>query len=216
MDGDNLSNGLGGHGKRVVSLAESGGQREVWIDLAQALVVDNKEGVDVLRHLLDTVKGLVNLLGTLEAEGDGDNTHGEDTHLLRNAGNNRGSTSAGATTHAGGDEGHTCTVAEHGLDVLKALLSSLAGTLGLVAGTETLGTELQMDGHGRIVECLCVGITKDESNVVDAFAVHVVDSIAATAADADNLNDAVLLLRLTEVEDIYCVFFHNFYYLLFT
>ena len=70
-----------------------------------------------------------------------------------------------------------------------------------------------MDGHWRVVECLCVGITKDEGDVVDALAVHVVDGITATAAYADDLDDAVLLLRLTEVEDVYCVVCHILYFL---
>ena len=40
---------------------------------------------------------------------------------------------------------------------------------------------------------------------MDAFAVHVVDGIAATATDADNLDDTMFLLRLAEVEDIECI-----------
>ena len=37
---------------------------------------------------------------------------------------------------------------------------------------------------------------------MDAFAVHVIDGIAATAAYADDFDDAVFLLGLAEVKDI--------------
>ena len=59
-----------------------------------------------------------------------------------------------------------------------------------------------MYGHWRVVECLCVGVAKYEGDIVDAFAVHVVDGVAATATNTDDFDNAVLLLRLTEVEDI--------------
>ena len=36
---------------------------------------------------------------------------------------------------------------------------------------------------------------------MDALAVHVVDSIAATATDTNHFNDTVFLIRLAEIED---------------
>jgi hypothetical protein len=37
---------------------------------------------------------------------------------------------------------------------------------------------------------------------VDAFAVHVVDSVAATASYTNHLDDAMFLFGIAEVEDI--------------
>ena len=111
VDGDNLGNRLGCHRERVVGLAESIVDREVGIDAAQALVVDDEQGIDVLGHLLHAVEGLVNLLVALETEGDGDDAYGEDAHLLGDLGDDGCGTGAGAATHAGGDEGHAGAVA---------------------------------------------------------------------------------------------------------
>ena len=82
VNGDDFRDRLGGHGERVVGLAESCHEREVGIDLTQTLVVDDEQCVNVFCHLLDAVECLVNLLGTLEAEGYGDDADGEDAHLL--------------------------------------------------------------------------------------------------------------------------------------
>ena len=140
--GNDLGNGLGGDAERVVGLAEGGRQREVGIDFTEALVVDDEQGIDVLGHLLYAVERLVNLLGTLEAEGDGDDTYGKDAHLLGDACDDRSSTSTRAAAHAGGDEGHARAVAQHGFDVVEAFFGSLPCALRLVARTESFGTEL--------------------------------------------------------------------------
>ena len=94
----------------------------------------------MLGHLLHAVQGLVNLAVTLETEGNGDDTDGQDAHLLRHTGYHGSGTSARATAHTGGDEGHARAVSQHILDVVETLLGSGTSLLGLVAGTKTLGT----------------------------------------------------------------------------
>ena len=148
MNGDNLGNRLGGHAQRVVGLSESIEHGQLGIDLAQAFIIDNQQGIHVFRHLFHAVEGLVDLLRSFETEGNGDDTHREDAHLLGDAGNDGGCTSARAATHTGGDEGHLRAVAEHVLHILNAFLGSLTGFLGFVTGSKAFLTQLQMYGYG--------------------------------------------------------------------
>ena len=57
-----------------------------------------------------------------------------------------------------------------------------------------------MNRNGRVVKCLIVGVAEHEGYIVDAFAIHVVDSIAATASYTNHLDDAFLSFWLAEVE----------------
>ena len=155
----------------------------------------------MLGHLLNAVEGLVYLLGALEAERNGDDAHGENVHVLAGLGNDGRGTRTGAAAHAGGDEGHLGAVVEHAADVVDALEGGLAGARRTVSGPETLLAELQVHGHGRVVEGLGVGVAEHERHVVDALAVHVVHGIAAPTTYADDLDDAVLLVGVAEVED---------------
>ena len=148
MDGDDLGNRLGSDGEGVVGLAEGIEEGEVGVDLAQPLVVDDEQGIDVLRHLLHAVESLVNLAVALESEGDGDDAHGEDAHLLRHLSDDGGCAGAGAAAHAGGDEGHAGAVAEHILDLVEAFLCSSTGTGRTVAGAKAFMAQLQLHGHG--------------------------------------------------------------------
>lgn len=102
----------------------------------------------MLCHLLHAVEGLVDLLGTLPLEGNRDDTHGEDAHLLADAGNDGGGACTGAAAHTCRYEYHLRTVVQHGLDILSTVLGSLAGFLRTVAGTKTFGAQLEVAGHG--------------------------------------------------------------------
>ena len=57
------------------------------------------------------------------------------------------------------------------------------------------GTELQTVGDGAVAQGLAVGVAYYEADIVDAFVIHVLDGIAATAAHADDLDDTGFLLR---------------------
>ncbi len=85
------------------------------------------------------------------------------------------------------------------MNVLQALLGSGARLLRTVACAQALAAQLQLHRHGRVVQCLVVGVADDEGHVVYALFVHVVHSVAATAAHADDLDDAVLLLGDVEI-----------------
>ena len=138
MQGDDLGYRLGGDRERVVGLSEGIEKREFGVDFAQSLVVDDEQGVDVLRHLLHAVECLVNLAVAFEAEGDGDDAHGEDAHLLRLLCDDGCCAGASATAHAGGDEGHARAIVEHVVDVLQAFLGGGTCLFGTVAGAKTL------------------------------------------------------------------------------
>ena len=153
----------------------------------------------MLRHLLHTVERLVDFLVALEAEGDGDDANSEDAQVFRLTGNDGRCSSACSSTHTGRDKGHASAVVEHVAYVFDAFLSGLTGPFGFVAGSQSLFSQLQMNGHGAVVEGLVIGIAEHESDIVDAFAVHVVDGIASTATYANDLDDAFLFFGLTEV-----------------
>ena len=97
--------------------------------------------------------------------------------------------------------------------VFDALFGCLAGFLGLVACSESLLAQLQMDGHGRVVECLVIRVAQHERHVVDAFAVHVVHGIAATATNTNHFDDAILFLGFTEIQYIE-IWFHILLFLI--
>ena len=82
VNGDDFGNRLGCNAQSVVGLSKGIEYRELWINLAEALVVDNQQSVDVLRHLLDTIESLVDLAVALETEGDGNDTNGKNAQLL--------------------------------------------------------------------------------------------------------------------------------------
>ena len=199
VNGDYLGYRLGSHAESVVGLAEGIEHGELGIYLAQPLVVDYEQCVDVLRHLLYSVESLVDFALALEAEGYGNDAHGQYLEFLRHASYHGRSSRSRSAAHAGSDEGHLGAVVEHIAYGIDGFLGSLARLLGLVACSESLVAELQVNGHGRVVECLVVGIAEHERHVVDAFAVHVVHGIAATAAYTNHLDDAFLLLGFTEV-----------------
>ena len=142
----------------------------------------------MLGHLLDAVECLVDLLVAFEAEGNGDDAHGEDVHLTGALGDDGCRSGAGTTSHAGSDECHTGAVGEELLDLFDGLEGCLTAFLGLVARTKAFA-HLEFVGHRRIGQRLAVGVAEDVGHVVDAFVVHVGDGIAAAATDAHNLDD---------------------------
>ena len=58
---------------------------------------------------------------------------------------------------------------------------------------------MEMDRYGRVVECLGICIAKYETHIMDAFLVHVVDCIAATATNTDDLNIGAFLFGFAEI-----------------
>ena len=141
----------------------------------------------------------------LEAERYGHDAHGEDAQLLGDACYDGRCTCACAAAHAGCDERHLGAVVQHLAHRLKALFGCLAGFRWLVACSQTFLAELQVYGHGRVVEGLCIGVAEHERHVVDAFLIHVVDGVASAATNTYYLNYTVFLVWLTKIEDVWCV-----------
>ena len=201
MNGDNLRNALCCDAQSVIGLGKGIEDSQVRIYFPESLVVDYEQRIDVLCHFLDTVESLVNLLRTLEAEGNSDYTHSEDAEFLAYSCYYRSGTSTCATTHAGSDERHLGSIAEHVFNVVECLLGSLTCTFMLIASTESFFSQLQMHRNWRVVECLVVCVAEYESDVVYAVAIHVIDSVASTSANAYYFYYAVALLFLSEVEN---------------
>ena len=57
-----------------------------------------------------------------------------------------------------------------------------------------------MHGHGRVVQCLAVGVAKHERDIVDALVIHVVDGVSATATHADDFDEAAFFLVLAKTK----------------
>ena len=102
----------------------------------------------MFRHLLYSIKSLVDLAVSFETERNGDDTYCQNTHFLGNTGYDGSGTSSCTTTHSGCDKGHTCSVIKHILNVVKTFLSCLASFFRLVSGSESFLAELQMHRHG--------------------------------------------------------------------
>ena len=172
----------------------------------------------MLGNLLHTVESLIDFLVALELEGNGDDADGQDASIFGTLSNDGSRTCTGAAAHACRDEHHACAVVEHRLDVFDALLSPETPHSRVVACPKAVLAQLQVIGDRRVAECLLIRVAHDIGHVVYAFAVHVVDGIAATAAYAHHLDDA-RVLRLTEIEvdashGLYCLIFCHSYVVL--
>ena len=153
----------------------------------------------MFRYGIHALEGLQYLRFLLEAEGDGDDAYGEHPGGLCLAGDDGRGAGAGAAAHAGGDEHHLGVVVKECLDGLDAFLSLLGCFGRVVAGAKTRAAQLYLDGDFGLGQRLGIGVAKGERHIVDALAEHVLYSVAATAADADDLDD-LFLCRLSVVE----------------
>ena len=132
--------------------------------------------------------------------------------FLRDPGDHRRGAGAGAAAHAGGDEHHV-RAGEVVADLVDHLLGGGAPDLGLRAGAEPFGhLHAHLDDalglrHG---ERLGVGVGDDEIDALEPGGDHVVDRVAAGAADAEHGDPR---LQLTDVGNFQidghgCLFCH--------
>ena len=141
-----------------------------------------------LLQLVDAGFGDAHAAHALELEGLGDDADGEDAELARRAGDDRRRARAGAAAHAGGDEDHV-RAREMIADLVDHLLGRGAADLGLRAGAEPLGDrEAHLDDALGLAtgQRLGVGVGDDEFDALEAGLDHVVDGIAARAADPEH------------------------------
>ena len=125
---------------------------------------------------------------TFEVERLGDDADGENAHLARDLRDHRRGARAGAAAHAGGDEAHM-RAGEMLANFFARFFRGGAADFGLRAGAEAFG-DLQAhldDALGlRRGERLRVGVGDEEIDAGQAGGDHVVDGVAAAAADAAN------------------------------
>ena len=205
--GDDFGNTLGGREKDIIGEAESFGDVEV-TKSAEFVVVDDDDGVDMLAEFLDTSFGLVAAFLAFEGEGAGNDGDDEDflvllgleVDVLGYFGDDGSRASAGAAAHTGGDEEHLGVVGDGFLDVFSLVGGSFAGALRLIAGAEAEVTKRNLVGDRRGIEGLHVGVADDEVDAFDTLTVHVVDGIATTATDTNDLDVGRLVFRGVESE----------------
>ena len=154
----------------------------------QVLVRDDDQGIDKGLHLLDPGFGLSHAALSLKVEGLGHHTDGQDATLAGSAGDHGCRTGASAAAHAGGDEHHVAIgkLAHHGFD---ALFGGSAPDVWLRAGTKSLRNrraKLDLAAGKRMRKRLSIGVRNEEINPVKVGIDHVVDGIAAGAANTDN------------------------------
>ena len=209
MNGDYLCNTLSCYGEGVVSLSKGLHHRQLTIDGAQAFVIDDEEGIDILSHFLNTVESLVDFACTLEFERNSNNTYGKDIKGTAFACYNWCCTCSGTTTHAGCDKRHAGAVIEHVTNLLDTLFGSIAGPFRAVAGTKAFLTQLQMDGHRRVSKSLGICVTKNKGYIMYSLAIHVVYCITTTTTNANDFDDAFILGHRTEINNVChsCLFF---------
>ena len=122
-----------------------------------------------------------------EVERLGDDADGEDAHVARGLGDDGCGAGAGAAAHAGGDEHHV-GAGEMIADFVDDFLGRGRADIGLRTGAEALGDlgahlhDALRLGHG---ERLRVGVGDDEIDPLQSGGDHVVDGVAAGAADAE-------------------------------
>ena len=174
--------------QHVVGVGESLVLSHVVAEHVEQLVVqDDDQRVDVRLELRHAGVGRLQAARAFEVERLGDDADGEDAHLARHPRDHRRRARARAAAHAGGDEEHVRAVYRLADAVHCFFRRRLAG-LGLGARTQPGRAELDQMVRGRAVECLRVGVGADEIDALHAFLNHVLDGIAAAAADADHLD----------------------------
>ena len=120
--GDDVADALDALAEDVVHDPEGVEHRGVLLDdVAQAVVGDRDQGVDLALELLGGLLGDQLAPGALEGERLGDDADGQRAELLGDLGHDRCRARAGAAAEAGGDEHHV-RVAERLGDLLAVLL----------------------------------------------------------------------------------------------
>ena len=170
-------------------------------DPEQVLVRDHEQRIDMLLQLDDAGLGIAHAALALEMEGLGDDADGEDAEILGGFRDHGGRAGAGAAAHAGGDE-HHMRAAQVIADFVDHLFGRRAADFRLRTRAETFG-DLHAHLHDalglRHGQRLGVGIGDDEVDALQPGRDHVVDGIAAAAADTEHGDSR---LQLPDVGDL--------------
>ncbi|MDT4858568.1 hypothetical protein FQZ97_930430 [compost metagenome] len=153
----------------------------------QLLVEHHDQRVHVGLEFGQTLVGVGHAAAAFPVERLGDHTHGQDAHFFRHAGDDGCCARAGAAAHAGGDEEHVR--ASNGFaDRVHGHFGGIAALVGLAAGAQAGGAELDGLVRGTARERLRIGVGADELHALHAARDHVLDSVAAATAHADDLD----------------------------
>ncbi len=183
--------------EHVVGHLEGVGEGRALVrDPEQVLVRDDDQRVDEFLQLLHAGLGEAHAVRAFEMERLGDDADGEDAGLARRPGDDRRGAGAGAAAHAGGDEHHVGAV-ERLHDLLDRLFGGGAADIGPRAGAEAArraDAELDAALGERLRHRLRVGVADQELAADEVGADHVVDGVAAGAADADHADARLQLV----------------------
>ena len=190
--GNNVGYGFCRLANQFVRTLESDRHIHILVNHNVFLVVHHEQRIDMLRQLGRSRHGLANLDFALESKRKRDDSHRKNIEFLRYLGNDRRSTRTCTTAHSGNDKDHLGAVTQSLLDVLAALLRQIASLLRVAACPQPLETNLEFVGDTEFLHSLQIGIANHEGNIVEAvMLVQLVDGVAATPADTDNLDDAI-------------------------
>ena len=198
---DDFGNAADGVAQHVVRGLEGLVHRDVVAEHFHQLVVeDDDQRIDILLQLGDAGFSHLHALA-FEAKGFGDHGHGQDAHFAGHLGNDRRGAGARAAAHAGSDEGHVRPLQRLG-DALALLKGSAAAGFRFGASTQTAFAQRHLDDGAAAFQGLRVGVGGDEIDTVYTFANHVIDGIAAGAADADDLDHgAAIVNHFFDIDD---------------
>ena len=175
--------------EHFVGHLEGVGERRLLVgDAEKVLVGDHDERVDRVLELVKPSVGDAHPVGALEMERLGDHADREDALFARQLGDDRRSSGARAATHAGRDERHVAAV-ELLDDLVGPFLGGGAADLRARSGAEALRnvqTQLDLALGQRLSERLGIGIGDNAIDALEFGFDHVVDGVAAGAADTED------------------------------
>ena len=205
---DQAGDALNALAQHVIGCFKSVHQGDLFLaDELQPLVRDHDQAVYMHHQVGNTLFGHAHLALALKGKGLGDNTNGQDAQVMGRFGHDRCSAGAGAAAHASGDEHHLGTFQCIG-DLILAFLRCTLADLRVSTSAAALGqlcAKLNLLGSLGVDQCLLVGIHCYKFNAIQASFNHAVHSIAAAAANTDNLNVGYILHLFIENERHKCI-----------
>ncbi|KAF1044065.1 MAG: hypothetical protein GAK34_02590 [Delftia tsuruhatensis] len=185
---DDFGNAAHGVLENVVGMGKGLVLRDVVAQHVQQLLVEHDDQrIDVGFEFAQAAVGVGHASAAFPLEGLGDHAHGEDAHFLGHARDHGRSARARAAAHAGCDEQHVRAF-DGSADVVLGQLGGFAALVGLAARTQAAATELDGAVGAAAQQRLRVGVGADELHALHVARNHVLDGIAAAAANADHLD----------------------------
>src|SRR5699024_3045704 len=123
-------------------------------------------------------------------------------HFTCDLRHDRRCTSAGSTTHSGGNEQHVRSL-DRLANTITILLGGLAAHCRVRTGTQPTGhVHAQLHQHVAIAafQMLGIGVRTNETDTGNTTSHHLVDRIAAATADADDLDNGLRIVLLGKFE----------------